>query len=842
MDLENNTLRQILQDKAPGSIAIFEGKECFYLYGDDAKIAVEYIFGNESRLDYTVFGGSSERVQRYYFVEREYEKVIRDLIIRLQYSVVHYICENGGDWNVIYQGSPTFPNDFEPIVGESAQLATLSSTLSVKLTFHGQFNDMIEIAYCNTRDYTISSLSLNYNANFSTLEHAIVAMGAKEVYIYQDDMKYEPKIFKKLESVLNKIQITVRVLEKFDVDSMEDVRSFVMSMIQNPEEVSLSDKMIENIYNLIKNMDLEKELGSGSELLRYQKFILSQYVVLNSAAVEALELFNITARSYSQVDNQGTLFSLLNNCRTPGGSRLLEEWIRRPLVDVRLINQRQDIVESLYRNQSVRNLFYENFLRKVPDITSISRRLVLKKSSLKDCVDVFYTVKSLEKGEEYLSGLVPEKDKIYPSITTVFLNPLRNFRLELESFIKVVGRIFDFDALNDLGDYRIVPNIDDGLMEINKKMKNLKNSAEKELSAVQKCITGYTFKLETSDTGFTIRVTVGAADLVVKNSYKIIRNTKATGCVFITDGIADINETYSELLKIYKEREAVYIEKLLEKAYNNTPVITKLLNFVAQIDVFVSLAVFASSPGMTYVRPNILEPSLENERILSMKSLRHPVVETSPFIEFIPNDIELSSAENSPRFMLITGANMAGKSTYLRSVALAVLLGQIGSFVPCDEATFTAVDGIFTRIGARDYQEKGISTFMDEMLDCGNSIAGATPNSLVIVDELGRGTSTFDGVGIAHAAAEEFIEKKCFTLFATHYSELCILGDEYPNIVTFYKADSTFNDEDGLILLYKMVPGIASKSFGIEVAEALKLPGDFINLAKDFQKIFSKSK
>uniref|UniRef100_A0A0K0EZM1 DNA_MISMATCH_REPAIR_2 domain-containing protein n=1 Tax=Strongyloides venezuelensis TaxID=75913 RepID=A0A0K0EZM1_STRVS len=840
----NATFRHILREKPPSTAYIFEDKDGFYFYGDDATLASEQIFGTDSLMDYVKLDKSEEAIARYFFVANHYDKVVRDLLIRLQYSVKHYIIEEGCDWDLLYEGTPLDPNDFGYIVGEAAQLASLCSTISVRLTNNGHFNELVEVAYCNTKDYSISTFVLPYDFNFQNLEHIIVILAIKEVFVTKGDMEVIPEIFKKFQSVLTKIQVPVKFLEDEENREVEVKRAkdIITRMASNSDEINqLSDSMIINLYILLKNMEIIKDFSNQAGLLCYRKYPLNDFVVLDSAAVEALELFNICTKSYSADDNKGTVFSLLNHCRTPSGCRLLEEWLRRPLVRVNMINERQDIVEAIRNEPSVKNVLHESFLRRVPECISISRRLIIRKGTLRDCVEIFRLAKSLYKLSTHFEQLVSTSPDCGDSVHSVLQKPLKDMEQSLSSFVNVIGKVVDFDALVNFGDYRIAPDVDESLSEINVLMGDLESKAKRVFESVQKSIDDPSLKIEGGENGFTIAINPSGADLVDKSKYHILRNTKATGVVFVTDVLEQINEVYVNCLKDYKERETSYVVKVLEMAYENTSTINAMFDFVAELDVFVSLAVFATSTTKSFVRPNILEhTNIDEERVLQMTQLRHPVVETSPNIDFIPNDIKLSSYEGvGPRFVLITGANMGGKSTFLRSVALGVLLGQIGCPVPCDEAIYTAVDGIYTRIGARDYQDKGISTFMDEMLDCRNIVFGATPNSLVVVDELGRGTSTFDGIGLAYAAAEELIEKNCFTLYATHYAELTELKDKYPHIVECLRADCAYLESGELMSLFKMVPGVTKKSFGLDVARTLKLPEDFLQLASSYYQRLS---
>ncbi|MFH4981302.1 hypothetical protein AB6A40_008011 [Gnathostoma spinigerum] len=242
-------------------------------------------------------------------------------------------------------------------------------------------------------------------------------------------------------------------------------------------------------------------------------------------------------------------------------------------------------------------------------------------------------------------------------------------------------------------------------------------------------------------------------------------------------------------------------------------------------DVIVSLAVLAAESTFPYVRPRIVE---KDRKIMVLKACRHPVIEATPNAPtFIPNDVVLGKNDQL-RFLLLTGANMGGKSTYLRSCALTVLMGQIGSFVPCSEAEFSIVDGIYTRIGSCDFQIKGVSTFMAEMIDSASILESATADSLVIIDELGRGTSTFDGFGLAWAIARDILERiQCRCIFATHFHEMTELEKENSSLQNI-RVDTHLDNDGNLILLYRIVPGIAERSFGLNIAKLVGLPHNVI--------------
>ncbi len=555
-----------------------------------------------------------------------------------------------------------------------------------------------------------------------------------------------------------------------------------------------------------------------------EQYELSQYVLMDSSTRKNLEL----VETLREKNKYGSLYWAIDRTNTNMGTRLLKSWICQPLKKISEIESRQEIVEKLIENDTSRIEITE-ILNQIYDIQRLATRLsstvALPKDflSLKDSLLVLPDLLKLVKESE-LSIFNEIEDKIP----------------ELFDYAQIIDKTIAEDAPNVIKEGGVIKaGVDEGLDYLRDLLTNgttwIENfeQQEKEKTGIKNLKVGFNRVF-----GYYIEVTNSFLNQVPPNYIR--KQTLTGGERFITDELKKHeDDVLSAQTKINELEYKIYSDfKTYSKEF--VELIRKVAECIAQLDVLTSFAT-------TALENNYVKPELNETSEFVIKNGRHPVLEKIlPLGTYVANDLELNDSieNNSTRFMILTGPNMAGKSTYMRQNALIAILAQIGSYVPADYARIGIADKIFTRVGASDDLTLGQSTFMVEMVETAYILNNATENSFILIDEIGRGTSTYDGVAIAWAVAEHIATKinaRC--IFATHYHELNVMTKTYPQIKNYR---ITITEEDGKIeFLRKIVPGGASKSYGIHVAKMAGLPNSVIeksqSLMNKMQKDFSKN-
>ncbi|MDR3540588.1 MAG: DNA mismatch repair protein MutS [Desulfosporosinus sp.] len=545
-----------------------------------------------------------------------------------------------------------------------------------------------------------------------------------------------------------------------------------------------------------------------THIIEIKTFRSEHWMFLDQWTRRNLEL----TESLRSQGRKGTLLSVLDVTQTAFGGRLLKHWIDKPLLSQNEIERRQNAVEELTSDSFLRQDLFK-LLSEVYDLERLMGKVSYGTANAKDLLSLTQTLALLPEIRTFLMSSSAETLKI----KAPYLEGLDPFVAKLQSALHPTppislrdGNIIKAGYSHEVDELR---SISTGGKEWVAKLEN----AERERSGIRSLKIGYNKVF-----GYYIEITHANAHLIPDNYQR--KQTLSNAERFITPELKDYEQKIMGAEEKLKDLEYELFLALREEVRSYTKVILQVAQVLAEIDVFVSLAEVAVRNH--YVRPQITQSG----EILILEG-RHPVVEQmlEPGV-FVPNDTHMSESHH---LALITGPNMAGKSTYMRQVALIVLMAHIGSFVPAKQATITQIDRIFTRVGASDDLAAGQSTFMVEMQEVAHILKYATKKSLIILDEIGRGTATFDGLSIAWAVAEHLVKHLEFnpkTLFATHYHELTQLQDDFPGLFNLHVGVKERGEE--IVFLHKILLGKADRSYGIQVARLAGLPQELLQRAK----------
>ena len=520
-------------------------------------------------------------------------------------------------------------------------------------------------------------------------------------------------------------------------------------------------------------------------------------------------------------EKRGSLLWVLDKTKTAPGARLLRQWVEHPLLKSSLIIKRQSAVEELFEN-FIKRQELENLLSGVLDLERLLTKIIYGTANGKDLRAVCNTISVFPELKSLISDCKSEEiRKIFENFDT------------LSDIYNLIQKSIREDAPFSVRDGGIILEGYNAEVDHLRSIMTDGHSWIDEITQREREATGIkTLKINYNKVfGYYIEVTKSLISMVPD---RYIRKQTLTNCErYITQELKDIEATILGAADKVCTLEYNLFQEIRQKIADESDRIRKTAALVATIDVYNSLATVAA-------KNNYIKPEIDDSNVIDVKDGRHPVVEQ--FVKdsyFVPNDVYLDTSVN--RLMLITGPNMAGKSTYMRQVALIVVMAQIGSYVPAGDARIGIVDKVFTRVGASDDLASGQSTFMLEMNEVAYILRNATQKSLIIYDEVGRGTSTFDGMSIARAIIEYTNGKKigAKTLFATHYHELTSMEDEFSGIVNYNIAAKKRGDN--IIFLRKIIRGSTDDSYGIEVAKLAGLPNEVIRRAKEILATVEKT-
>jgi DNA mismatch repair protein MutS len=541
---------------------------------------------------------------------------------------------------------------------------------------------------------------------------------------------------------------------------------------------------------------------------RLISYHVTDFMIIDESTRRNLELMH----TMRDLKKEGSLFYVLDATKTSMGGRLLKSWINRPLIDTDSIKRRLEAVKELKESVRMRKELTGE-LNDVYDMERLNSKLMMGSGNARDMVALKNSIMKL-----------PEIATTLCEVTAPLLAELTGNLDQLQDVAELIHHaIIDSPPLAIKEGGIIKPGFNAELDELTKISRHGKGFIAS-LEAKEKERTGITsLKIKFNKVfGYYIEVTKTHLDKVPEDYIR--KQTLVNAERYITEELKEYEDKVLSADDKIIELEYMIFRDIRDKVVKERDRIKKTATVLANLDALLSLSKRAAEN-------NYAMPEIDDGDEITIIDGRHPVIEQINMSErFVPNDTYLDCSEN--RFSIITGPNMAGKSTYMRQVALIVLMAQIGSFVPAREAKIGVVDRIFTRVGASDNLAMGESTFMVEMKETSHILRNATKKSLIILDEIGRGTSTFDGLSIAWATAEYILDKNKIgakTLFATHYHELCDLKETKKDVKNYNIAIKEYNDD--IVFLRKIIKGGTNRSYGIQVAKLAGLPKELTRRA-----------
>ena len=668
------------------------------------------------------------------------------------------------------------------------------------------------IAICDVSTGDFYATEIKENNNFSKLLDEISRYTPSEIIV--NTMMFESKSdISKIKDRFN-VYVSLEKDENF-VDETELLFNMYNVLDENGNKIKKEDENSLSIpaINALLTYLTETQKTNLDHINTIKIYSITKYMALDINARRNLEL----TEKMRDKSKKGTLLWVLDKTSTSMGGRLLRRWINDPLIDVKQINKRLDSVKELKNSLILRGDITES-LKKVYDIERLAGKIAYGNANGRDLISLKNSVAQLPEIKQILAKAEsPLLKDLYDELDTLqdIYELIENSIVEEPPISVKEGGIIK------LGYDEEIDTLKKATTEGKTWIVNLE-AKEREETGIKGLKVGFNKVF-----GYFIEVTKSNLSMVPD---RYIRKQTLTNCErYVTEELKNLeNQILGAEEKVINLEYKAFTE-IREKIEHQIQRIQKTSAIVATLDVLVSFATVAED--MNYVKPEVDESG-----IIDIKDGRHPVIEKMCSAgEFVPNDTYLDKNDN--RLAIITGPNMAGKSTYMRQVALITLMAQIGSYVPASSAKIGVVDKIFTRVGASDDLSMGQSTFMVEMMEVATILKEATANSLVILDEIGRGTSTYDGLSIAWAVAEYIADKtECGakTLFATHYHELTELEEKVEGVKNYSIAVKEKGED--IVFLRKIVNGGTDESYGVHVARLAGVPTNVTKKANEILK------
>jgi len=801
-------------------VLFFNRKTCYYVYADDAEfIAREYFKTSTGMREVGKAQMKCQAVMR-----GQLPSIARDLVHDKAYKFEIWGTESAGSnsWTCTHKVSPGNLQGLDELF-KSGNNTDANDTVTIAIAqSQDKGQNLIGVALCDVNQHVIHVAEFIDTIHYTNLESVLVqAPGVRECLLAASTTKQSSSDPATIPHILARCSILQTTCKRSDFstrDIEQDLQRLLGQVTNNLNHLEWKTAM-SACACVIKYLEL---LGDDSNFSKFtmKELNLKDKMRLDSAAIEALKLLP----SRRDLNKKLNLYGLLNRCVTVQGSRELTTWIRQPLMKLDEIRLRTRLVTVFHTSVELREALRTEYLKFSPDFSRIISRLQRGLGKLEDCCKIHQFFRLMPDLLEMLQNYRgPDSDLVRSRYT----NTLQELSEVFTTFCALVEEVVDMQEAEQ-NRYMIQPEFDGVLLEWYNAMRKLETSIHDHHDDVKRQLSKVkTFQLHRSaQFGYCFKVSRKDEKLLKASRVKYQTvDTRKDGVKFKTTALKELADEYETAYKTYQEKQKDLIAQFMETVLSYQEPLLEVSYLVTEVDILSAWAhVFATSAHQ-YVAPTLTEAGAGD---IILKDARHPCLELQD-VDFIPNDVALRRDTSS--FQIITGPNMGGKSTYIRSVGVIVLMAQLGCYVPCRAAQVSIVDAILCRVGAGDSQSRGVSTFMAEMIETTAILETATSRSLIIVDELGRGTSTYDGFGIAWAISEHICTKiGAFCFFATHFHELTTLEKKFGTVKNMHVSARA--RENDLVLLYKVEEQACDQSFGIHVAEMANFPAEVVAMAK----------